>query len=268
MQDADSPLLDLPPDTLTVARRGPMLVVTIARPDRRNALSRPTIAALGAVFARHAEDPGVLAAAITGMGDKSFAAGGDLKDLDSIRTRDDAATMSRDTRAAFDAIRAFPVPVVAALNGDALGGGAELAVACDFRVAAAHARIGFVQGRLGITTAWGGGPDLIALVGAQQAKWLGLSAQVLSAPSAAAIGLIDSVASPDDPLMVAVDRLLAPILTQPRQVLTSIKALNRAARAGVPRAALDRLETDLFAQAWISDDHWAAVDAFNARKKP
>ena len=86
------------------------------------------------------------------MDDKSFAAGGDLKDLDGIRIRDDAATMSRDTRAAFDAIRAFPVPVVAALNGDALGDRAELAVACDFRVAAAHARIGFVQGRPGITT--------------------------------------------------------------------------------------------------------------------
>src|SRR5918993_3980409 len=142
---------------VSATREGARLDVTINRPAKRNALSRDSLAALKRVFERHSGEHGIRVAVLTAAGEKSFAAGGDLKDLSTIRTLGEAAEMSRSARDVLDSIRRFPVPVVAALNGDALGGGAELAVACDMRVAATHARIGFVQGRLGITTAWGGG---------------------------------------------------------------------------------------------------------------
>ncbi|MCH8238351.1 MAG: enoyl-CoA hydratase/isomerase family protein, partial [Proteobacteria bacterium] len=140
--------------TLKTDSQDGVITVTIDRPGKRNALSREVLAELAEIFTAAARDDGLKAAVVTGAGDKCFAAGGDLKDLASVRTLNDARAMADDAKQAFEAIRRFPVPVVAALNGDALGGGAELAVACDFRVFAHHARIGFVHGRLNIPTAW------------------------------------------------------------------------------------------------------------------
>jgi len=148
-----------------VAPADGILRVTINRPEKRNALSRAVLDELGQVFAGHAPDEALRVAVLTAAGSHSFAAGGDLLDLAAVRTREGAAAMATQARTALDAIRRFPVPVVAALNGVALGGGAELAVACDLRIAAAHAGIGFVQGRLNIVTAWGGGIDLMRLLG-------------------------------------------------------------------------------------------------------
>lgn len=254
-------------DTLVAACVDGILVVTLSRPEKHNALSRKAISDISEVFVRFATDTSVRAAILTGAGDKSFAAGGDLRDLESVRTLDQARQMSSETRVAFDAIRRFPAPVVAALNGNAVGGGAELACACDFRVAAPHARIGFVQGRLGITTAWGGGVDLCTIVGHQKALWLTLSGSILTPDEALAAGLYDAVAGPGEGVTEAAAVLLAPLLRQPRQVLASFKELNRAVRDVDARAALEELETDLFAKAWVSDAHWDALDAFNSRRK-
>jgi enoyl-CoA hydratase len=159
------------------------------------------------------------------------------------------------------------VPVVAALNGDALGGGAELAVACDFRVAARHARIGFLQGRLGITPAWGGSIDLADLVGPQRALVLMARYPVLGAAEAEALGLIDAVAADTASLNETTDDFLAPILALPRHVLISLKAYNRAYRNGIPRAELETLETRCLAEAWVHDDHWQAADAALTRRR-
>jgi len=252
---------------LEIERRGAVLHVTIAREARHNALSRATIAEIDETFAHHARDADLRAAVLSGAGVRSFAAGGDIRDLEAVRTEAEAAAMSRETRAAFDRIRDFPVPVVAVLNGTALGGGAELAAACDFRVAAAHARIGFIQGRMGLITAWGGGIDLCAIVGYQTALRITLSAQILGAEEARAIGLVDAVAAEDEPLDMAVARLLEPIIAQPRPVLAGFKELNRAARRVAGRAGLEQLETALFARTWVDDAHWDAVEAFNARRK-
>lgn len=259
-------MLEEDPSLVTTCRDGARLDVVINRPEKRNALSRPTLAALQAVFTRAGSDESIKLAVLTGAGDKSFAAGGDLKDLSSVRTVAQAEEMSRQARAALEAIRTFPVPVIAALNGDALGGGAELAVACDFRLAGPRARIGFVQGRLAITTAWGGGLDLASLVGPSRAHAMLCRSDMFSAEQASAAGLVDLVARPDETLAEAVSRFAAPILGQTRQVLVAFKALARAHRTGASRADLEQLETALFARAWCHDDHWAAADAILTRR--
>lgn len=253
-------------DILTAEVANGVLYVTLNRPERHNALSRATIAELAEVFALFAQDETLSVAVLTGAGDKSFAAGGDLKDLEAVRTEDDAAAMSRETRAAFDRIRTFPVPVVAALNGTAVGGGAELACACDFRIAALRAKIGFVQSKMGLTTGWGGGLDLAAIVGSQAALRLTLTAEILDPSAALAIGLYDAVAE-EGALEAAVTIMTDRFRALPRPVLASFKLLNRALRAGADRAALETLETDMFARSWVGQPHWDAVAAFNARRK-
>lgn len=238
------------------------LTVTIDRPKKRNALSRSVLEELRDVFETHAKEEGLRVALLRGAGGKSFAAGGDLRDLNDLRTHKEAAEMAERAKAALQAIRRFPVPVVAALNGDALGGGAELALACDFRVAAAHSRIGFLQGLLNITTAWGGGVDLFRKLGHTQALRLLCSGCLLSAEEARAVGLVERVAGADETLDAALDDFLAPMLRMAPQVLRSFKALALEVAGRSPRAPLDARETELFCDVWVHPDHWEAAERF------
>ena len=245
---------------LKVTLEDSVLRVVIDRPEKRNALSREVLEELRETFTRYADRSDLKVAVLRGAQHKSFAAGGDLRDLSTVRTRPEATDMADRAKVCLDAIRSFPVPVVAALNGDALGGGAELAVACDLRVAAAHARIGFVQGKLNISTAWGGGIDLMLLIGPARGLRLLASSALLDAESAHAMGLVDAVAGTDQDIDALIDEFIQPCCGQTPQVLRAFKALAHGARSGLPRRAMEQLETKRFVGTWIQDDHWAAAD--------
>lgn len=244
-----------------------ILRVTVNRPEKRNALSLAVLAELKAVFEAHAGDDDLKLAVLTGAGDKSFAAGGDLGELSALRDLDQSNRMGNDAKAAVNAVRRFPVPVIAALNGDAMGGGAELAVACDFRVAAAHARIGFLQGRLNIATGWGGGIDLMQIVGTHAALGLLCRADMLDGAEARRIGLIDAVADDGEDLAAALDRFAAPMLERVPQVMRAFKALATGVRANLPRERLEKIETEMMSRAWVHEDHWSAAEAVERRLK-
>jgi enoyl-CoA hydratase len=168
--------------------------------------------------------------------------------------------MANDAKRALDAVRQFPVPVVAAVNGDALGGGAELALACDFRLLANHARIGFLQGRLNIATAWGGGIDVLQKVGPSKGLWLLASREMVGGAAALEMGLADAVAAEGESLESAVAAFLGPMRRQVPQVMRAFKALALGVAGGLGRDELEKLETEKFSDTWIHDDHWAAVD--------
>lgn len=236
-----------------------VLRVTLDRPEKRNPLSRAALAQLRAIFDSH-RGAELSLAVLTGAGSQSFAAGGDLRDLEQVRTAEQARGMHALGMSALQAIREFPVPVAAALNGVALGGGAELAVACDLRIAAAHARIGFVQGTLNIPTAWGGGHDLAALVGPARALELLGSARVLTAAQAQAAGLVEAVAAEGEDFDAFVERFIAPFARQRPQVMRAFKAEAAAVKLGVPRSAIAAGGAQRFAQAWCHADHWTAAD--------
>src|SRR5712671_7649469 len=131
---------------------------------------------------------------IRGAGDKAFCAGGDLKELEHMRSETDAASMAHRMRSTLDRLPQLPIPVIAGLNGDAFGGGAELAIACDVRIAAAHARIGFAQITLGLMPSWGASERLAALVGRGQALHLLLSGETVGADQAFRADLVEEVA--------------------------------------------------------------------------
>ncbi|MSP48651.1 MAG: enoyl-CoA hydratase/isomerase family protein [Alphaproteobacteria bacterium] len=240
---------------LIVDRRGEALWITIDRPAKRNALSRAVLAEIRAVFEAEARDGTIKVVVLTGTGDKCFAAGGDLKELEGVREAEAARRFSVEAKAALQAVRDFPAPVIARLNGDALGGGAELALACDLRAMAAHARLGFLQAKLAVTTGWGGGYDLMRRVGTSTALRLLGRAEILTAAKALALGLADAA---DDDADAAVDGLLTPMLAQSAHVLRGFKAIAGAHDRQL-RSAVDQVETEAFVAAWVHPDHWAAA---------
>lgn len=251
-----------------VESRDGVLRVTINRPRKRNALSADVLQSLAQAFAANAEDARLKVAVLRGAGEQCFAAGGDLRELASITTLEAAASMAIDAKAWLEVIREFPVPVVAALNGDAMGGGAELAVACDFRIAAAHAHIGFVQGRLNIATAWGGGIDLMRLVGTSRGLGLMCRGDMLTGAEAAALGLIDAVARDGQSIDELIADFIAPILKQAPQVLRAFKAVAKGVRTGLSPTELNDIETRMFAQTWVHEDHWTAAEKITSKWKP
>jgi enoyl-CoA hydratase len=248
-------------DLVATSFVGGALSVTLRRPEKRNALSRALIATIAATFREWAGRSDVAVAVLTGSGDKAFASGGDLKELEALRTEPEARAFAAETHAALDTIRRFPTPVVAVLNGDALGGGAELAMACDLRVAAPHARIGFLQARLNIATAWGGGADLFQIVGPSRALRLLCTAELLDSASALRLGLIDAVVPGGPGAADFVNDYVARLAAQKPQVMRAFKSLAIMHRFGATAEDKAASESARFATAWVHDDHWAAVSA-------
>jgi enoyl-CoA hydratase/carnithine racemase len=254
-------------ETLVVDFRDAILWLRINRPKRRNALSRATLAELGQACADGGALPDMKAAVLIGEGGDAFAAGGDLKEFASLRTAEDAAQLFDLASSTLDRIRQFPVPVVAALNGCALGGGAELALACDFRVAAPHAVIGYIQANLNISSGFGGGADLMRLLGSSAGMLHGLSAEALDMPRARTLGLIDTVAAAGEPIEHCVRRFLDPILRQQPQVIRAYKAMAICEREGLGHEARRTIEREWFKRTWAHEDHWSAVDRM-FKKRP
>lgn len=242
-----------------------LLKVLINRPQKRNALSQGVLGELRHCFESAAQRDDLCAAVLRGAGERCFAAGGDLQEFDAMRSRAQAEQIGVDSSAALDAIRHFPVPVVALLNGDALGGGAELAVACDMRIAASHVRMAFVQGTLNIAPAWGGGTDLMRLVGPAQALRLLCRADLVGVEEAQALGLIQAYCPVAQDFETYAEDFLAPFRARKPQVMRAFKALARAHREGLAGAALRTLELEQLVSTWCHADHWEAHDRVLAR---
>lgn len=233
--------------------------ITVDRAQKHNALARPVLAELAAAVRRAGAREDVRYLVVTGAGDKYFAAGGDLRDLSSVRDEAAVMAMMEEAGAALDAVRHCPVPVIALLNGDAIGGGAELALACDMRLQSAHARIGYIQARLAITSAWGGGPDLFQLIGPAHAIRMMSRCELVGAEQALAWGLADAVVR-DGAEGQDVAAFLKPLDACAPQVLRGIKAQAIAARQGAGWKAHRAVEQQHLVRTWLHDDHWAASE--------
>ena len=243
-----------------------VLTVRINRPAARNALSLAVLSELARAFDATTLPADLKVAILTGTGSDAFASGGDLKELNLVRTEQQVAAVFGQATAAIDGIRDCPVPVVAALNGVALGGGAELALACDFRIAAPHATIGYIQPSLNITSGFGGGADLMRVLGPSRGLLHALRARPVDARTALATGLVDEVAEPAETLASCVERFLEPILRLTPNVIRAFKAMAIAERRGAPMDERRALEKQWFLETWTHDDHWEAVDRLASTK--
>ena len=258
--------MDKSSDIVVNVREHGLVWIAINRPHKHNALAGPVLDALARSIRNVADDPRTRCIMLRGAGEKYFAAGGDLVELASVRSDEQVNAMADQATTALDAVRNCPVPVVAYVNGDALGGGAELAVACDLRMFASHARIGFLQGRMGITSAWGGGPDLCALVGPARAMRMMSRCEMVDAGLALAWGLADLEVQ-DGPEGEDAQRFLRPLLERSRVVLQGIKEQTTAWRNGLPVSSRREIERRNVLTTWASVEHWAAVDRFLAKEK-
>ncbi|MDT5021219.1 MAG: enoyl-CoA hydratase [Mycobacterium sp.] len=229
-----------------------LAVITINRPTARNAIGPQTMDQLGQAIVGA---KGALCLVIRGDGDKAFVSGGDLKELSALRTEEQAAAMAWRMRSLCDELANFPAPVVAALNGHAFGGGAEVAVAADIRVAAHDIKIGFNQVSLEIMPAWGGAERLAALVGRGRALMLAGTGAVLTADQAEKVGLVDRVL-PRATFETEWRSLARALANRPAGDIKRVMS-------GVP--ASDAVAA--FASLWVSDEHWAAADRVMKRSR-
>lgn len=238
--------------------------VTLNRPEVRNAISGEVVEALHAALGALERRDDVGALVVRGAGGKAFAAGADIAELRD-RRRDDALRSINGTL--FARVEAFPRPTVAAVTGFALGGGNELALACDFRVAGESARFGQPEVTLGIMAAAGGTRRLPALVGLAHARRLLFSGAVIDAAEALRIGLVDVVV-PDADVPAAVARLLAPILAAAPEAVRETKTALRLWAHGASEATLVEHDREAQARLFEHPDKFARMDAFLARRNP
>jgi enoyl-CoA hydratase/carnithine racemase len=230
-----------------------LAVITVDRPGARNAISLETMDALDAALDAVAQASALV---IRGGGDRAFVSGGDLKDLARIRDFDGAVAMALRMRRLCDRLATFPGPVIAALNGHALGGGAEVSVAADIRVAASDVTIAFNQSKLAIMPAWGGAERLACLVGRPQALLLATTGERVDAAEALRIGLFDRV-YPRESFESSWRSLAAAVAASPsREIKKVIAAAAPHHHPGLAAAAAAE-----FASLWVSDAHWQAADA-------
>ena len=240
---------------------GRVLVLELDRPEAKNALDRATITALSAIL--HAVPSDVRGLVVTGGGG-TFVSGGDLRELRDVRDRETTERFCDFGRDMCDRLEDLPIPVVAAIEGHALGGGAELACACDTRVAGESAKIGFVQVRMGVTTAWGTYARLVAQVGVAVATELLLGARAHSAEEARARGLVEHVV----PSGTARARAVALAEAMSRGAPLAVAYVKELARVAKRNAALRAKERERFVETWLSPDHAEAVAAFFEKREP
>jgi methylglutaconyl-CoA hydratase len=252
--------------TVGVERRGSAAIVTLNRPDRRNALDRATVDELGRVGRELGADAAVRGVVLTGSGDRAFCAGADLKEREGM-SDDDVRAMLDAYRRELAWLGSSPFPVVAALNGAALGGGLELALACDLRVAAAHAVLGLPETSLGIIPGAGGTQRLPRVVGYARALELILFAQRLSAEEALAAGLVSRVTPAGTAVLDDTLAWLAPLLEgSPIAMRAALEAV-RAATTLPLDAGLDA-ERRAYEACLTSDDRLEALRAFAEKRPP
>jgi methylglutaconyl-CoA hydratase len=249
-----------------IDRRGPVGVLVIDRADRRNALSRDTLYALGKLGKELVDDPSIRAIVVTGAGDKAFCAGADLKERQGM-SENDVRVQVGLYRTELAVLDKSPKPVVAALNGVAFGGGLELALICDMRVAAPHAELGLPETTLGIIPGAGGTQRLPRIVGEARAKEMILLGRRLTAAEALAWGLVNRV-SPEG--VSVVDDTVGWIEPISGGAPIAQAAALRAIEASyeVPLEQGLELERVFYDETLRSEDRREALKAFAEKRKP
>ncbi len=253
-------------ENILVERQENYALITLNRPKVLNALNQALLAELSAAIDELAADADVRAIVLTGAGNRAFAAGADIGEFNQLPSASVAAEFALRGQALLNKIERLPKPVIAALNGFALGGGCELALACDIRLAADTARLGQPEINLGIIPGYGGTQRLVRLVGKGVAKLLCLSGDPVTAAEAMRIGLVDRVV-PAAELMTEARALAAKLASK---APVAVAAIKQAINIGSEGTLADGLafEAAQFGLAFDTEDRVEGVNAFLEKRPP
>ncbi|NIP79736.1 MAG: enoyl-CoA hydratase [Gemmatimonadetes bacterium] len=251
-------------ETIRVERAGARATVIVNRPDKLNALNAETIGELDAAFRELAADDDVRGLVVTGEGEKAFVAGADIAELAKMGPID-GIDVSRKGQDAFRRLERMGKPVVAAVNGYALGGGMELALACHLRVASEKARFGLPEVKLGIIPGYGGTVRLPRIVGRGRALELILTGEMIDAGRALDMGLVNRVVTPEE-TRPAAEALLDTILKNgPVALRFALEAVDRSLETGIDEGL--GLESHLFGLLASTEDMREGMGAFLEKRE-
>jgi len=243
---------------LTTVDNG-IMTITINRPDKMNALNKDVIADLGKALEVVYTDDNIQSAIITGAGAKAFVAGADISEFTSLDAQGGSALAERGADLVFNKIENCPKPIIAAVNGFALGGGCELAMACHFRIASDNARFGQPEVNLGLIPGYGGTQRLVQLIGKGKAMELLMTADMIKADEAKTLGLVNHVFAPEE-LLVKATEILTNIQTKAPIAVSKIIALVNEA-ATVSKTGLAN-EIKAFGECFDTEDKQEGAAAF------
>jgi enoyl-CoA hydratase len=251
--------------TLLVSEENGILVITINRPDKLNALNKNVLEELSSALDELINNSKIKSAIITGAGSKAFVAGADISEFLSLDANGGKALAKRGQDFVFTKIENSPKPIVAAVNGFALGGGCELSMACHFRIASDNAKFGQPEVNLGLIPGYGGTQRLVQLIGKGKALELLMSGNMIDANEAKQLGLVNHVTTPDA------------LLDHAKQILSVINSKAPLAIAACIRSAnavFDEnkdgfeVEIDEFGKCFATEDMKEGVTAFLEKRKP
>jgi len=250
---------------LLTEKIGGVFKITINRPDKLNALNRETIAELGAALDVARDDEGIRCLVVTGAGEKAFVAGADISEFAHFSEME-GRQLSQDGQVKlFDKVERFPKPVIAAVNGFALGGGLELAMACHIRIASDNAKLGLPEVSLGVIPGYGGTQRLPMLIGRGRANQLIFSAEMITAETAAGWGLVNKTVPQADLLQEAITLADKICRNSPTAIAYAIYAVNAGFVAGTNGY---EAEIDAFGRAFGTEDFKEGTTAFLDKRKP
>jgi len=238
-------------------------IITINRPDKLNALNRQTIVEIGEAIKQAIADKSVAGIIITGSGPKAFVAGADIKEFMSL-SGDQGKAMARSGQEIFQVIENSPKPVIAAVNGFALGGGCELSMACHLRVASENAQFGQPEVNLGLIPGYGGTQRLVRYIGRGKALELMMTAGMIPAQQALQLGLVNYVVAPDALIAKCIELLNVIKTKSPEAISSVIRATN--AYDGTQQGF--EAELTEFGKCFTTEDIKEGINAFIEKRKP
>jgi enoyl-CoA hydratase len=240
-------------------------IVTINRPDKLNALNSETLVELSNCFTSINDDPNIYVVIVTGAGEKAFVAGADISEIAKLNS-ESAETFSVKGQAIFDQIAKLGKPVIAAVNGFALGGGCELALACHIRYASEKAKFGQPEVNLGIIPGYGGTQRLTRLINSGYASELILTGELIDADEALRIGLVSKVFIHDELLHKTI-MLAEKIASKGQQAINhALRSINSCSELSESDGL--KLESQLFAKCCDTNDFKEGTQAFLEKRKP
>jgi enoyl-CoA hydratase/carnithine racemase len=253
------------PELVSMRRDGNIVWLTIERKEVMNCLSFPTLKRLRCLFEELREDLTVRVVLITGAGERAFSAGADLKERKTM-PRERVPLFVRNIRATMNDLEELPQPTIAVINGFALGGGMEMALACDLRVAASHAKLGLTETSLAIIPGAGGTQRLPAIVGKSRAKDLILTARRLNATEAEEIGLVNRVAAEGQLHEAAIELAQSIAANGPVAIRAAKAAIDQGCELPLKEGL--EIEASCYERVLPTRDRVEALEAFAEKRKP